>query len=122
MIEYKVGERLFVCISKYWSPPRTGYAVIEKVGRKYAGVSINGCKYKIDINSGDVFHANYSSDSKTIMGAVYESEFEYAEKCAIEKYAAHIKRSVGIIGYRGFLNCSMEELKKIASILKINLD
>lgn len=119
MIEYKVGELVFIGVNRRWMPRVSGYFEIVKVGRKYAEILIDGCRYNIDIKSDYIFHA---TDKKTIIGTAYASELKYMEKCAIEKYAEHIKRSVGIIGYRGFLECSVEDLKKIASILKINLD
>lgn len=119
MIKYKVGELVFIDANIRLMPRVSGYVEILKVGRKYAEILIDGCRYNIDIKSDYIFHA---TDKKTVVGAAYESELKYMEKCAIVKYAEHIKRSVGIIGYRGFLECSMEELKKIASILKINLD
>ena len=119
MIEYKVGGKVFICISTYWKKLFNGYADIEKVSRKYAEVRASGFLYVISMKDGRVIDIQ---DKKSIIGTVYSSEEEFIKKCAVEKFAKTIKNTVNNIGYRGFHECSMEDLRKIADILKINLN
>ena len=120
MIEYKVGNRIYATTDKN-NGSFIGYAEITVVGRVYAeAVSVNGTLLRINMAKSRIC---YRSSVKLTIGDVYASKQEYDDECTIEKFAEKIKSAVStIIWYRGFREYSVGDFRKIAAILKINLD
>lgn len=119
MIEYKVGGMVYITTNHYNGNLREG-AEITCVGKLYAeAVAEDGTRVKLNMAKNRVCDRQRVNNS---VGDVYANKEKYDEKCAIEKYAQKIKSTVNNLGYSGFRECSMEDLRKIAAILKINLD
>lgn len=117
MIEYKVGNKVYI-VSYGGRMVFKGFVEIIAVGRRFSdAVAENGTLFKLNMAKNNVVLRLYQ-----VVGSVYARKEDYDEKCAIEKFAAKIKRTVNSLGYSGLHKCSVGDLRKIAEILKINLD
>ena len=119
MIEYKVGNRIYATTDKN-NGSFIGYAEITVVGRFYAeAVSVNGKLLRINMAKSRIC---YRSSVNYTIGDVYASKQAYDDECAVERFAEKIKSVVSRLGNNALRECSVGDLRKIAAILKINLD
>ena len=120
MSKYKVGDTFFV-ESIVGRDPKNGYAKITKVGQKYADIkfldkSENG-EYRVSMEKNCVFDsAGYK------VGEIYQSKDAYEVATGIKKAAREISDAMyGHSGYSKLLGKSIDDLKRIAEMLDIDL-
>lgn len=119
MIEYKVGNRIYATTDRNHGR-FVGHAEITHVGRVFAeAVAENGMRLRLNMAKSRV--CSHSRAYYTV-GNVYASKQAYDDECAVERFAEKIKRVVSSIGNNTLRECSVGDLRKIAAILKINLD
>lgn len=115
MIEYKVGNRIYVTTDRNHGR-FVGYAEITNVGRVFAeAVAENGMRLRLNMAKSRV--CSHSRAHHTV-GDVYASKQAYDDECAVERFAEKISSA----GNNALRECSVGDLRKIAAILKINLD
>lgn len=119
MIEYKVGNRIYATTNRNHGG-FVGHAEITHVGRVFAeAVAENGMRLRLNMAKSRV--CSHSRAYYTV-GDVYASKQAYDDECAVERFAEKIKSVVSSIDNNALRECGVGDLRKIAAILKINLD
>lgn len=120
MKEYKVGDTFFVESIVGFSQ-KNGYAKVVKVGKKYAEIKFldksENDEYKVSIER------NMVVDSYGIeFGLIYQSKDAYEVATGLKKAARKISDAMyGHSGYSKLLGKSIDDLKRIAEMLDIDL-
>ena len=120
MRKYKVGDTFFVAPSGKYRE-KEGWAKVTKVWRKYAEIGFLGkdeyINYLLNMEKGIVCDANDYE-----VGVVYQSKDAYEVASGIKKAARKISDAMyGHSGYSKLLGKSIDDLKRIAEMLDIDL-
>ena len=119
MIEYKVGNRIYATTDRNHGG-FVGSAEITHVGRVFAeAVAENGMRLRLNMAKSRV--CSHSRTYNTI-GDVYASKQAYDDECSVERFVEKIKVVVSSVSNNALRECSVGDLRRIAAILKINLD
>ena len=121
MSKYKVGDTFFVTLSGKYRE-KEGWAKVTEVWGKYAEIAFLGkdeyINYCLNIDSRIVFDANNRE-----VGFAYQSKDAYHVATGIKKAARKISDALyGHSGYSKLLEKSIDDLRRIADMLDIELD